>query len=89
MIALVLALLVNYPSIKMQGERVDAHAKSALMMASVLFAAGIFTGIMKGSGLLKAMAQGLVAIIPNSLAPHFAGLVGVLSMFFDRACKCC
>jgi len=80
MIALVLALLVNYPSIKMQGERVDAHAKSALMMASVLFAAGIFTGIMKGSGLLKAMAQGLVAIIPNSLAPHFAGLVGVLSM---------
>ena len=65
---------------KIQSERVDAHAKSALMMASVLFAAGIFTGIMKGSGLLKAMAQGLVAIIPNSLAPHFAALVGVLSM---------
>jgi len=80
MIALVLALLINYPSIKMQGERIDAHAKSALMMASVLFSAGIFTGIMKGSGLLKAMAQGLVAIIPNSLAPHFAALVGVLSM---------
>jgi len=36
MIALVLAFLVNYPNVKMQGERVDAHAKSALMMASVL-----------------------------------------------------
>ena len=34
--------------------RVDAHAREALMMASILFAAGAFTGIMKESGMLAA-----------------------------------
>ena len=50
MAALVVMLIVNYPDVKLQGKLIDAHAKEALMMASVLFAAGIFTGIMKGSG---------------------------------------
>ena len=64
----------------MQGQLIDAHAKEALMMASVLFAAGIFTGIMKGSGMISAMANGLVEIMPESLAPHFAVIIGVISM---------
>ena len=50
------------------------------MMASVLFAAGIFTGIMKGAGMLNAMAQGLVSIIPEALAAHFAVIIGIISM---------
>ncbi|WP_296918534.1 CitMHS family transporter [Megasphaera sp.] len=80
MVALVIMLLVNYPDVKLQGKLIDAHAKEALMMASVLFAAGIFTGIMKGSGMIDAMASGLVAIMPDSLAPHFATIIGVISM---------
>ena len=39
------------------GERVDAHARAALMMASILLAAGVLTGIMQGSGMLTAMAR--------------------------------
>lgn len=50
------------------------------MMASVLFAAGVFTGIMKGAGMLNAMAQGLVAIMPEALASHFALIIGIISM---------
>ena len=46
------ALLVNYPSVAMQRERVDAHAQGALMMASILLAAGVFTGIMQGTGMI-------------------------------------
>ena len=80
MVALVIALMVNYPNLKTQGQLIDTHAKSALMMASVLFAAGIFTGIMKGAGMLNAMAQGLVTIIPDALAAHFAVIIGVISM---------
>lgn len=68
MIALVVALIVNYPNLQLQSKLIDMHAKSALMMASVLFAAGIFTGIMKGTGMLHAMAEGLAAILPPSLA---------------------
>jgi CitMHS family citrate-Mg2+:H+ or citrate-Ca2+:H+ symporter len=52
-----IALMINYPNVDMQRKRVDAHAKAALMMASILLAAGVFTGIMQGSGMLKAMAQ--------------------------------
>ncbi|MBC3536814.1 CitMHS family transporter [Megasphaera hominis] len=80
MAALVIMLMVNYPDVKLQGKLIDAHAKEALMMASVLFAAGIFTGIMKGSGMIDAMAKGLVAIMPDALAPHFAVIIGVISM---------
>ena len=43
----VLATVINYPNVKDTKARVDAHAKSALMMCSVLFAAGCFTGIMQ------------------------------------------
>ena len=80
MLATSIALLVNYPDIKTQKERVDAHAKSALMMASMLFAAGAFIGIMQNSGMLNAMAESIVTIIPASLGSKIPLIVGVLSM---------
>ena len=48
MVFYVLATLINYPKVSDSKARVDAHAKSCLMMCSVLFAAGCFTGIMSG-----------------------------------------
>lgn len=80
MFGTVLALLMNYPDVAEQRARVDAHAKAALMMASILFAAGVFTGIMKGSGMLTAMAQVLAANIPASLASHLPFVTGLASM---------
>lgn len=80
MVALVIALAVNYPSLELQSKLIDTHAKSALMMASVLFAAGIFAGIMKGAGMLHAMAEGLASILPDALASHFAVVIGIISM---------
>jgi CitMHS family citrate-Mg2+:H+ or citrate-Ca2+:H+ symporter len=56
-----LALIINYPSAAQQRERIDAHARAALMMAGILFAAGAFTGIMTGSGMIKALAQASAA----------------------------
>lgn len=80
MLSFVLAMVINYPNVKTQKARVDAHAKSAILMASVLFAAGAFTGIMKGSGMIVAMSEALVAIIPSSVAKYFAVITGVISM---------
>ena len=56
----VLATVINYPSVKDSKARVDAHAKEALMMCSVLFAAGCFTGIMQGTGMITEMASTLL-----------------------------
>ncbi|MBW8779783.1 MAG: citrate transporter [Burkholderiales bacterium] len=87
MIGLCIALLVNYPDVDMQRQRVDAHAKAALMMAGILLAAGVFTGVMQGTGMLKAMAQTAVAFVPSAMASHIPfglGLVSMpLSLLFD------
>lgn len=80
MVAFVLAIVINYPKPSMQKERIDAHAKSAIMMASVLFAAGAFTGIMKGTGMITEMANSLVAVMPNSLGHIFPIITGIIAM---------
>lgn len=80
MIAFCISVVINYPSVKEQKERVDSHAKAALMMASILFAAGAFIGIMQGSGMIKEMSTIMVDIIPKSLGRSMAILVGVISM---------
>lgn len=80
MIMFVLAMILNYPDVKVQKERVNAHAQSAILMASVLFAAGAFTGIMKGTGMISAMAGALTAVIPASLGRFFPIITGVIAM---------
>ncbi len=80
MISTVIAMICNYPDIELQRKLVDKHAPSALMMASMLFAAGAFTGIIKGSGMLDSMAQGLVSLIPESLGTKIPLVTGVFSM---------
>ncbi|HEY1240880.1 MAG TPA: citrate:proton symporter [Bryobacteraceae bacterium] len=80
MAGVALALPLNYPSLKMQRERIDAHAQAALLMAGILLAAGAFTGILKESGMLAAMAKTAVAVAPVGAARHFPFVLGLLSM---------
>jgi CitMHS family citrate-Mg2+:H+ or citrate-Ca2+:H+ symporter len=80
MVGTCIALLINYPNVDMQRKRVDSHAKAALMMASILLAAGVFTGIMQGSGMLKAMAQAAVTFVPADMAQHLPFGLGLISM---------
>ena len=80
MTGLVGALAINYSDPALQRERIDAHAKAALMMAAILFAAGAFTGVMKESGMLSAMAKAATAQLPAAAAPHLPFVLGLLSM---------
>jgi len=87
MLGTVIALTLNFPSLKAQQERITAHAPAAILMASILFAAGSFTGIMKGTGMVTAMASVVVNHIPQHglrLIPlSLAALSMPLSLFFD------
>jgi len=87
MLGTVIALSLNFPSLKAQQERIIAHAPAAILMASILFAAGAFTGIMKGTGMVNAMASVVVAHLPQHglrLMPLSLGIVSMpLSLFFD------
>jgi len=80
MIGTAAALLINYPSSDLQRDRVNAHATGALMMAAILLAAAVFTGIMKESGMLAAMANTAVHAVPPSMARHLPFLLGLVSM---------
>ena len=80
MLGTVLALMINYRDVDMQRLRVDSHAKAALMMAGILLAAGAFTGIMKDSGMLTAMAQAAVGRVPSGMARHIPFVLGLVSM---------
>jgi len=87
MFGTIVALLVNFPKISDQKDRLDAHAKSALLMASLLFAAGVFTGILKESGMINELADGIISITPNQFGSQLPLVLGILSMplslFFD------
>lgn len=80
MFAFCIAIVINYPNVKLQRELIDAHAKEALMMASVLFAAGAFTGIMKGSEMITAMSETIVNLIPTAMGRFIPLIVGIASM---------
>lgn len=80
MVGTVLVLLINYPKVADQRERIDAHAKAALLMASILLAAGVFTGVMKDTKMLTEMAKFAAAAVPADYARHMPAVVGFLSM---------
>jgi CitMHS family citrate-Mg2+:H+ or citrate-Ca2+:H+ symporter len=80
MVGTALALLFNYPSAKLQRERIEAHAPAALLMVGVLLAAGAFTGILNESGMIKALATASVQHVPESLGPRIPVLLAVVSM---------
>ena len=66
--------------VKEQKEKIDSHAKEALMMASLLFAAGAFIGIMQKSGMITEMSEVIVSVIPHTLGKYLPILTGVVSM---------
>ncbi len=80
MVGVVLALQINYPGLDAQRERINAHAQAALMMAGILFAAGAFTGIMKDSGMLDAMAKSAIRFAPPGAGRHLPFVLGLVSM---------
>jgi CitMHS family citrate-Mg2+:H+ or citrate-Ca2+:H+ symporter len=50
------------------------------MMASILFAAGAFTGIMNGTGMLDAMAVAGAGLVPASAASQLPLILSLVSM---------
>ena len=80
MTAFALALTLNHPRPADQAARVAAHAPAALSVASLIFAAGVLTGVLKGTGMVDAMSSALVAAIPEALGSHLAPAVAAASL---------
>jgi len=86
-IAAALALIVNYPDVNVQRERITAHASAAMMMVTTIFAAGVFTGILTHSGVLGALSADVARMLPQPALRHLpVGMAAAsmpLSLAFD------
>lgn len=82
MLAFAIAVMLNYPSLEQQKARISAHAGNVLAVTSLIFAAGVFTGILSGTGMVDAMAKSLLAIIPHSFGPYLAVFTAIVSLPF-------
>ena len=80
MIAFAIALIVNYPNPAEQQERITEQATGVVTVVSIIFAAGIFTGVLSGTGMIEAMAESLVSFIPDSAGTFMTLIVAISSM---------
>ncbi|MGR2680930.1 CitMHS family transporter [Chromobacterium haemolyticum] len=83
MIGLGIALVINYPDVDEQLERIRAHAPNALLMGAIILAAGSFLGVLNGSGMLKAIAADLVRVLPSEATPYLHLILGVFGLPLD------
>lgn len=82
MIAFAIALVLNYPSVNAQKALMARHAGNVLAVVGLIFAAGIFTGILTGTKMVDAMAATVITAMPESLGPHLSVVTGLVSIPF-------
>jgi len=82
MIGFALALLINYPNLAEQRRRLVNHAGNVLSVVSLIFAAGVFTGILSNTGMVEAMSRSFLAVIPDAWGPYLAVITALASMPF-------
>ncbi|WP_281163546.1 CitMHS family transporter [Klebsiella quasipneumoniae] len=80
MVAFAIALLINYPHLDAQRQRIASHAPAALNQTSIFLAAGIFAGILSGTGMVNAMSNTPLDILPQSWGPYLAPITALISL---------
>lgn len=80
MMGTAIALIVNFRSLKEQADELASHSSAVISVVAMVMAAGVLTGVMTGTGMVDAMAQWLVDVIPTSWGPYLAVVTGVLSI---------
>ena len=83
MIALAIALPLNFPKVKDRADRIKAHSSGALMMALIILSAGVFLGILDGSGMLKALANSIIDILPTGILNNISTIVAIFGVPFE------
>lgn len=83
MLGLSAALVINYPKVSEQMERIRAHGGGALGTGAIILAAGCFLGVLDKSGMLRSLASDMISVLPESIVPYLHLIVGALGMPFE------
>lgn len=80
MVGLSLALITNCKSAKEMTSQIKKHGSNALNMVMIIFSIGMLVGVMKESGMMSAMTNTLVGLLPESMGKHLTFLIALLSV---------
>lgn len=80
MVAFAIALIVNFPDVKVQSKKIKEYGGNAMVMCMTLFAVGIFMGVISGAGMVEAMAEAIVNALPSGIAPHMHWVMALFSV---------
>ncbi|UHG94397.1 CitMHS family transporter [Spirosoma oryzicola] len=79
-LAATVALLLNYPHLPDQQKVLRSHGNNIFMVSSMIFAAGVFSGILTGTKMIDAMATSVISLIPQQHAAWLPTLTAITSM---------
>jgi CitMHS family citrate-Mg2+:H+ or citrate-Ca2+:H+ symporter len=79
-IAGIIALLVNYNKLPDQQKVLKTHGANIFLVSSMIFAAGVYSGILTESKMIEAMASNLVNLIPKEHASFIPTITAIISM---------
>lgn len=85
MVAFVIALIVNIRVISDQQDLIKRQSANAVPVVMLVLGAGVFTGVMTDAGMIKAMADAALAIVPDSMGniiPLFTAVLALPLGFF-------
>lgn len=80
MTAFAVAFPINCRSGEEQAELFANHGRAIAQVVGMVLAAGIFTGVLNGSGMTKAMAETFASGVPQSFGPWLGAIVAIASM---------
>ncbi len=80
LVGAMIALLVNYPILADQSKVLKSHGGNIFSVSSMIFAAGVFSGILTGSKMIESMAEAMVSAVPAEHASLIPALTAITSV---------
>ncbi|MFC4011332.1 CitMHS family transporter [Nonomuraea purpurea] len=75
-----IAMMVNFPRVAEQGKRIASYSSSVIPIIGLILAAGVFVGVLEGTGMIDAMGKALVGVIPDSLGAVYGPMVAITAL---------
>lgn len=79
-VGLAIALTVNYRRPEDQRKIIDKYGSSAVQVIFMVLAAGVFMGVLAGTGMSTAMGEVLATWVPERFGNHWPLIVAIISV---------
>lgn len=76
---LVVALAMNFPDLGLQNKLLKKNAGSLFPVCPAVLLSGVVVGVMQESGMLDAMVQAMMAVVPSAMGPYLYIIVALFS----------